>query len=490
MKLPIAILLTAVLMPASALAQGRLVIHVNDDDVTLAEGAQAGLAVTDVVVVVCGTHRDAAASATVLEEEIPSDDLTDEEVAALDPGCQDAQVLAGALPQPETLEDGQAIEIVVNDASGEPLVSGEVTIPVAAADDADDPDADDPDADDPDADDPDDSPRALRPCTDDRPTDAEGEAGARLLGWSESQSRQAVTSGAYDGTTVIVLGPDGHLIGDLPADRRETHRLAVLLYRADKAPERDEPAPTYTVNVSGCHDVPTLRIRGEESPRDFEEQAESTDPPLLPTLVFSGHCSADDPVTITVSVPDLGSYCAAGPAVTSVQTIPVNHITVGMGVAVYPGTRPAVGLDPGTGGNAGRVFERDEAIGAVAHAMILVQPTGVSPGYPGGWSDALWQRFSFGTAVQVDAPLSRLNLLVAFELLEGLALFVGYDFARNERRLAGGLTDGDTYVGDSSTVPTEEEWTWFPDFHGGAGSGFFFGATVTLQLLTTLQKLL
>ncbi len=135
--------------------------------------------------------------------------------------------------------------------------------------------------------------------------------GLKLRQQISSSARAAADDDAEWGKTgrhgsyfVLAFGPDGTLLGNAESlDIGEDEKIVVLLYRA--------PAPNagaYSIKVEGCTRS-SVRVDGSWSATTTmvhgpgAGDAERAGTPLDPMVQFLNTCSADQPVTITVSVP-------------------------------------------------------------------------------------------------------------------------------------------------------------------------------------------
>lgn len=247
----------------------------------------------------------------------------------------------------------------------------------------------------------------------------------------------------------VAIGPDGSMLGTIPASVREDAHIVVAVFKA--------PTMAYDVSITGCTQTST-RILGQPAARPAPANP-SPATASYAELYTLGHCSADKQVSIQVKI--TGGACTAKTATSTFQTSSVYNLTVGYGIALFGGYRNDVGVDAGVGGAPSVAFQRRVRRGVQDRLLVAWFPLGYAPTTDLFEREqgqnrfvSLARRASIGTFIDVSNPTASFNLNLGLEIVQGLQIFLGADFCDTETTLGGGLRNGSVFGDDSSTLPT------------------------------------
>ena len=275
----------------------------------------------------------------------------------------------------------------------------------------------------------------------------------------------------------VAIGPDGSMLGTIPASVREDAHIVVAVFKA--------PTMAYEVSISGCTQTST-RILGQ--PAAAARPAPANPPPATASyaeLYTLGHCSADKQVSIQVKI--TGGACNAKTATSTFQTSSVFNLTVGYGIALFGGYRNDVGVDAGVGGAPSIAFQRRVRRGVQDRLLVAWFPLGYAPTTDLFEREqgqnrfvSLARRASIGTFIDVSNPTASFNLNLGLEIVQGLQVFLGADFCDKETTLGGGLRNGSVFGDDSSKLPTSSSLVCHTEA--------YFGIAGTADLVAKLFK--
>ena len=270
------------------------------------------------------------------------------------------------------------------------------------------------------------------------------------------------SSGVYEKTGwrrkdiyVLVFGPDGKAIGSVGDYLSEKSNIHVVLYK-------DPNATGYTIAATGCT---------EASPRVLQPKIDSQggdDRKHEAEILHLGRCSADSAVNVTIAV------CGKTLPAHSFTTKKAYRWLVSAGVAFGFGNVTSVGVHTGTGGNPGTTFETVAREGFQSRAVIGYFPLEMDE--EDAWD---FDRIFVGIAIDADNPTDAFAPALGYSFPGGLVLFAATELCRNQEHLGGGLRSGDTFAGDSTTLPKTKTWECNEQ-------RFSLGASISLQAVSNL----